>query len=442
MRQLTVATLLLAAAVLSFADAPRRVEELVYTVRAYDGNAYISTFAREESPALYIGANRNTILVARKSLVYYWAITDEWRVDTETLNRAMSGELVVTARGAAPRVFSRVPFTIYRRQGLSSGWEVATEEAAWSLYDEFRESYNQYLEDLRAYNREADEFARRTIELAEVIVAEREAGRDISRLLEEFRIREAPNAPRLPDTYTVPPTEPQLAFVVNLPEGEFSIALRDEDGRTVEGSERSLISFVPEVSDWTGIEVIPADRWTRPVQSQFPGTDIYVDGSVDVFLRPFIQNRYNEYEFAKLRDNDAQASPEASTWVRHSDLADALIELTTRSNSSTISGAAFAVDPVESATPGYRIRALAEQQRSESPDLIAHPVDILQATWNRAELTVIGRDGQPLPGGTRELRIIDSERIPPWTLLFAGWPIFLLLGVRFTRRRRAARGRE
>ena len=70
----------------SLADTPVRAEQPIWSVVAFNGSDYSPTFTIRSSDSIYLLAGVDNVLSARKTLVYWWPITSEWKTDTDALN--------------------------------------------------------------------------------------------------------------------------------------------------------------------------------------------------------------------------------------------------------------------------------------------------------------------------------------------------------------------
>ena len=66
--------------------------------------------------------------------------------------------------------------------------------------------------------------------------------------------------------------EPDNVFLFNLEPGEHSIRFRVPNGTTLEGSEKRVLVHEKWRENSIGYDVLPADKWTRPVLSQTPAS--------------------------------------------------------------------------------------------------------------------------------------------------------------------------
>ncbi len=90
---------------------PVRVEQLIYSLTAFNGSDYSSTFALQTADTIYLLAGTDNLLSVRKTLVYWWPITAEWKTDTDSLNQPFSRE----PRGARPQGTAFAPSPSRRR---------------------------------------------------------------------------------------------------------------------------------------------------------------------------------------------------------------------------------------------------------------------------------------------------------------------------------------
>ena len=129
----------------------------------------------------------------------------------------------------------------------------------------------------------------------------------------------------------------------------------------MEGSERRIVTFARRRAEAVGLEVIPGDKWTRPVESTSPASVLYVDGSTDLYLRPFYQQEYNDLFYEKLRRNDAKGNPGLMKWVRIQQVPGAALAVsagTARSRTAEprlVQEEPFVVEQIPGGALGYRI---------------------------------------------------------------------------------------
>ncbi len=442
MKRAAAVIALLLAFVPAFAQRPVRTENLIYSVLAFNGRDYSPTFARAASPTVYLIAGADSFLTVRKTLVYFWPLSGEWKTNTDALDVPFGGSLEVTDwRGAmVPVVPSR--YTYFNERGeYELNWKVARDAEAdrvWAHWVKIMGAYQVAMKDYR------DRVARQEAERSSLVAriqSLRNAGRDVTALVDRLSdIREL-EAPPPPQDYVVPPAEVQQAFIVNLPRGAYSLRLRNPDGSIMEGSEKALVVHEKRRSRGIGYEVIPGDKWTRPVESSTPAAVLYVDGSSDLYLRPYFEDEYNDLFYAKTIRNDDRGNPNLMKWERIQQVPRAAVQLTGAGPGATlIHEEPWFVEQVQGATLGYRIVPYDPQgaQKGKEPSLIAFRIPLGRGT-PAVVLRTLDSAGTPLAGSTRLIRVIappPAEIILP---LLALVPLIAMACVIIGRARRYRR---
>ena len=134
------------------AQVPEKRREFVYGVNAFSGLEYESVFYPLTVDTIYLMADVTNIISPRESLVYFWPITNEQRVDWDGLNETIAGTLEVVQGG---QVIQRVPGTKYVIQypkGYDGGEVyVYLDEEAEAQYQEFDRQRWAYRDEVAAY---------------------------------------------------------------------------------------------------------------------------------------------------------------------------------------------------------------------------------------------------------------------------------------------------
>ncbi len=402
-------TLMIVAAVPANSQERDRQENLVYSIIAFNGRDYSRTFAREESDSIYLIADVDNLLSVRKTLVYYWPITRRWRTDTETLDIALDGVLRVRGPGGRETELEMSRYSYYNARGTyQSRWVVAQGVEAQEVWDRYEASIAEYRNRLTRFQDEQAEYRSRMNQLTTAITRLRSEGEDVSELLDEIRALDPPEEPVFETDFVTPPTPVSEAFVVNLPVGEYELALVTPDGYVMEGSERRLVVFDSSRTGSVGMEVIPEDRWTRSVESSTPSSVFYVDGSADLYLRPYRQYEYNDLYYEKTLRNDARGNPNLRRWVRTGQLPQATIEVTRDSGeTTTVAEAPYFVQQLEGRALGYRIVTYEPDgaHAGRPPSIVASRVP-LSGSDRVVRVTVRDADGSPVEGGRRQIRVV------------------------------------
>ena len=214
----------------------------------------------------------------------------------------------------------------------------------------------------------------------------------------------------------MPPSTVQQAFILNLPVGEYDIRFLTSSGEVMEGSERRIVTFEKRRAEAVGMEVIPGDKWTRPVESTSPGSVLYVDGSTDLYLRPFYQQEYNDLFYEKLRRNDAKGNPGLMKWVRIQQVPGAALSVGAGAGRSRaveprmVQEEPFFVEQIPGGALGYRIVPFDPEgaHRGREPSLRAFRLPV-SARQPVLRLRVLDRAGEVLPSSDRQVRIVTPS---------------------------------
>jgi len=420
------------------AQVPVRTEQLIYTILAFNGKDYSATFAAENSDAIYLLAGVDSFLSARKALVYFWPTTGEWKTDTDSLNWFFPGTLELWDRAGRARDIPLQKFTYYNVKGeYELNWKVAVGEAVAREFNRYQELYQDYFKSVAAFQKANTEYESSQDALLQKIMKTRQAGGDPSTLLEKMKSMVRPVAPEPPKDYVVPPTPAQEAFILNLPRGEYTIRLKNPDGTVMEGSEKRIVVHERRRTNGIGYEVIPSDKWTRPEQSTTPSSVLHVNGSTDLYLRPFFQDEFADLAYARTVDNAARGNPNIYSWVRTQQVPHASIEVQTPAGPTLLGERLYYVEQTKGSGLGYTIVPFDPQgaHKGKAPNLIAYKVAIGKDT-QALRLRALDGNGKPLPGSERQIRVVRAA--PPAVLLLslAGLPLALMALVLSLRERR------
>jgi hypothetical protein len=412
------------------ADAPVRTEQLIWSVIAYNGRDYSATFAPEASRTIYLLAGTPSVLSARETFVYWWPITAEWRTDTDALNVPLPGTLEIRGGPGPDRGIPQQEYTYFNARGeYELNWKVATGEAARAELQRYKSLNESYFAATRAYQMAGQEYDRQIRELEAQIGATRRQGRSIDALVQRMRTLPLPEAPAAPSYYQAPPSDLRQGFVVNLPAGRYSIRLRNDDGTVMDGSDKTLVVHERRRAGRVGWEVIPGDKWTRPQESVTPASVLYVNGTADLYLRPFFEDEFNDLAWQKTIDNGSRGNAHILRWVRTQQVPHAAVE--TRSaagTAATLREARFIVKQTQGAGLGYTIAPWSPGGPDKEPNLVAFRLPV-RGTEGTVRLRVLDAQGTPLAGGDREVRVIAGPPRAGLALVLALLPLLAMAGV-------------
>jgi hypothetical protein len=401
-----------------FADVPVRTEQVIYSIVAYNGRDYSPTFSPETSDTVYLISNAPSFVSVRKTFVYWWPPIGRWQADTNTLNEFQPGSLEVkNARGSAIRITLQ-RYTFFNVSGrYEQNWRFAVGDDAEREYQHSREISDAYMQASAAHQKEHARYLAELRELSTLIETRKAQGRDYAEIKEKMDSLPAPTAPRPPSEYAVPPSPVQQAFIIELPPGRYRARLLDADGAALEGSDKTLVVHTHRRKDSVGYEVIPADKWTRPVESKIPRSMLSVNGKADLYLAAFHESEYNELYYGKTIDNEARGNPNVYAWTRIEQVPEATLSLLGVPRESALQREQpFIIEKGQGASLGYTISPfdpLGAHQGRE-PDLFAFHVPV-RAGGRTIEVGAMDSESRPLAGSEREIRIVQP--VKNWLLL-------------------------
>jgi hypothetical protein len=421
---------------------PMRVEQLIYSLTAFNGSGYSSTFALQTAPTIYLLAGTDNLLSVRKTLVYWWPISAEWKTDTGSLNQPFTGILELRGPGGSLRAISReraVYFGIATAAGPK--WKVLTGSdadqeiaRAKKLADEYFAAVTDYQQKTREYERAVEALGARISEL-------RNQGRDTSAVAARLSSLVRPTTPSAPNAYVAAPDEAEEVFVVNLAPGEYSVRLRAPDGSAIEGSEKKIVAYTPRRTGGIGYEVIPGDKWTRPEESKTPAAVLYVNGTTDLYLRPFLEDEVNDLFREKTVSNQSSGNPSLYKWVRMDEVPGATLQAASPGRETvTLAARPFVVNQSAGPGLGYTIAPWDPNTAASdtTPGIVAFRVS-LQKAASVVRLRVLDRGGRPVAGSERQIRIVERPPLlSPWAMPALS-PLLVMVIVLAARARRNRR---
>jgi hypothetical protein len=414
-----------------YSQSPERNEQLIYSILAFDGKDYSGTFCREDSDSIHLLANFSSFLSLKKTLVFYWPITDEWKTDPETLDVVMEGTLEISGRKDFMDIVPQMEYTYFNVQGVyETNWEAATGEDAHYEWNRYMDMVSKYWSEYSIYKMLKTAYDSELNDILGEITRLREQGKDYSFLSARFENTEEPLEPDVPDFYIVPPIEIQKGFVVNLPKGTYDIRVRDKDGRILSGSRKKLIVFENRRKDGIGFDIIPGDRWTRPVESNTPASVLYVNGEADLYVRPFFQNEYQDLNYTKLKNNSGYGNPNIIKWQKIRQIPAAVIELKYKINNGIklIREEEFIVEQISETSLGYKIVPYDPEGKHSGRKASLRAFSIpLAKNDSQLSVRVMDGNGEYLSGSDRQIRVVPSPALPGFYLLLACIPVVFML---------------
>jgi len=272
-------------------------EELVYSLKAYDGKGHEGTFTPQAEATIYLIANKSSTISARITLVYLWPETGRYVTAFKALDEEMQGTLEILKNGRVVRSLGKRDNTLYYPQGYWGESSVlCLEKDAHASYEKFNKARDEYYEKVSEYYAARAEYEKKMDELSEQVKEKRGVG---ERGPLDIKMPEEPEPPEGLGFYV---TEPDKDYVVNLPTGNYQIRIRADDGTIVQDSEKNLVVFTSRTPRGIGYGIIRDNRWMLRESCSQADKAIYGKEAKILYLRPYYQNEYNELYYNKLKD--------------------------------------------------------------------------------------------------------------------------------------------
>ena len=409
------------------AQDPVRTEELVYLVNAHLGGSYESSYYTEDLNTLYLVANAPSVISLRRTLVYYWPITNQRKADLDALNAQVEGTLVIRQAGRDIAQADLTKYVIQYAEGkgespgqLFMGDQALVQRERFdTARSAYREAVLQYFQDTMQY-RQALDAAIAANELKE----------------------EPPSPPLEPEPFYYSSTEVNRGHAIDLPAGTYRIVLHGPDGTPVPGSRKRLVVF-DSAGEGVSYSVIPHDRYTFPETSKDAGEGIYLRGDTKAYLQPFAQVEYRELYLSRLLDPQSWGGrPDRFAWFQLAEIEDAQLVVYQRGREIVrIERRPYAVRQITGAALGYEIHDQTttdlERLRERRPDFYGYELDAASLPLG-TRIQLEDAAGNPFPGSQRTVQVLGSGQLG-WSIVLPALPFLAAVIVAGVRRRRFAR---
>ena len=436
-----VAVLAVAATVLvtaAQADSHDRDEQLIHSLVVFNGSGYSRTFSAESSDTIYLLADTDNFVTLRKTFVFYRPADDALHTDTTYLDATVDGFLQIVGSNVDAQSLSMEDYTYYNLRGDGAArWRTATGPDAHHVYADYTEKLRAYREGLDAYRLDRATYDYMVGELERRIEKQEQDGGDTARLEEVLGGLVAPAGPEFPEEYAAAPVRVDRAFLVNLPAGTYRTRLVRGDGKVLEGSEKTIVGLGRFGEPTVGYEVIPGDKWNRPVESNAADSVIYVDGSSDLYLVAYHQHEFVDLHYEKLLRNDARGSPGLRRHVFVQEIPGVRIAvLDPGGRIATIDKLPWFVEQERTTSHGYRIVPFDPDgaHADREPSLTAFHID-LDRYGPRIQIVLVDGQGDPIAGSLRRIRLLDRSTSADSLVLLALLPLPIGIAVALARRK-------
>lgn len=414
MRTLLLIVALLFSVAPAAALEPEHREVIVVQARVWDGFRYVETFLPSTMDELTLIAGEDSAISFVGTEEYYWPLSRQVYVDFDKRNEPLDGVLKVEKGGEPVADVLPQPYSIVYPDGAINGdgsliWGAAAVDAFASYEAGERDFARRNVEAMRAESQYQQALLRAG--------ARQAAGAPVETIA-------APSPPPQPSLRLV--TKPVQALRVSLAPGRYRIALW-RDGREVSGTSRALNVIDAAQSAALVADIVPEERWTRPLAANSEAARIFVRPGATFYITLAEASRFDEADYLPVVSPQAAAVKGRNMWVRRKPFAPEAIALRTAAVESRLPLERLKVEQTQGAAFGYQVRAARD---GETPDLSAFVVAVPDdGGAGRLQLSL------PERGFERDVIVVQPRRAG---LALALTAIPLMIAFAFAMRRRRA----
>jgi len=413
MRRILLALFLFASAANNAtAIEPERRDAIVVTGRVWEGFSFREMFLPSRSAALQLISGQDNALSFVGTEEYYWPLSRQVYVDLEKKRQDIVGVLKIKKDGRDVAVIRPSPYAVLYPQGaLNGNGRLLWGDAAVSEYKTYQgqeKSFNQrYTEALARQTA----YERKLVEAG----AARAKGAPIEII---------PPPEGLPEPSLKLVTKPSQAYRVALAAGRYEMALYVNDA-LVSGTARNL--EVLDAADRGVVvgDVIPEERWTRPIPSNDEDARIFVRPGSTFYLTLSAADRFLETEYLPVVSPQVEPVPGREIWVRRKSAAIDSVDTRFGEARAEAPLGRLKVEQAAGSGFGYRVRPAKD---GEKEDLTAFAITV-PASGPAVSGEVSARTDAG-PAFTREIVVVQPRRAGP-ALGLAFLPIVAWFGIRF-----------
>lgn len=354
MKALLFGLLLLATPALAL--DPDRREVTVISGRLWEGHQFTEMFLPSDAPVLSVMAGQDSAISFVRTQEYYWPLSRQVYVDFETQRDPLSGLLRIEQDGRTIAEIEEAPYAIEYPEGAVNG----NGRLLWG--DEAIAAHAAYRQSEMDFNRAFVEAQRKQTAYEQALL---EAARAKS-------TEPIPPPPGLPKPSLRLVTKPVEGYRIALEPGEYRMSLMNE-GRALPGTGRVL--RVLPVDGLSGLvaDILPEERWTRPLASNAQEARIYARAGSTFYVTLSNATRFREAEYLSVVSPQSTASSRRVLWVRRKPSDIDRMQLSRAEGSETLARTGFKIEQTSSSGFGYTVREAAD---GETPDLDAFAVAV------------------------------------------------------------------
>jgi len=395
---------------------PEHREVTVIKARVWDGYKYVETFLPSTAHQLTLLSGEDSAITFVRTEEYYWPLSRQIYVDFDKLHEPIDGILRIEQQGRMLAEVSNRDYSIVYPDGAVNGnasllWGKEADLAFAAYEQSERDLSRRFVEAQRAQTL----YQRALLEAG----ARRLAGGPVETIVPP---------PPLPEPSLRLVTTPTGALRVALEPGQYEISLW-RDGRKVAGTERSLRVVDATKRSAVVADIIPEERWTRPLAANSAAARIFARPGTRFYLTLSEASRFAESDYLPVVSPQAEAVEGRDMWVRRQPFNAEAISLTGGSQTAILPLDRLKVEQTQGAAFGYTVR---QAHAGEIPDLSAFTITVpADGDANRSEISL------PAEAFRREVVVVRPRRAV-LGLFLSFLPLCVAMAIAAKRRRKVS----
>lgn len=395
---------------------PERREVIVTHNRVWDGFAYHENFVPSDHEEMLLLSGKDNAVTFVRTQEYYWPLARQKYVAFDTQREEIVGTLRISQDEKIVEELEAAPYVVLYPEGAVNGnAELIWGGAAAQAHRDYRQEERDFIREFAKSQREQSRYNEA---LKQAGIA-RLAGKGVQEVI-------APPSPSEPGLKLV--TEPRVAFRVALVAGKYQAEII-QNGSVIPGTQKSIRVIESTAREVLIAEVIPEERWTRPIPANTRADKIYTTPGTQFYITLAHASGFNEADYIGLIRPQGVSVGGRNIWVRRraADHEKLQLRWDTTAVAQIKLRSPIKVDQTQGAEFGYVVRPAEEDER---PDIQAFTITVPEAGNVRRGSLFISEDGYVF---NREIIVVQpGNNLLTW--LLAAGPVLFGMGLLWRRR--------
>jgi hypothetical protein len=410
----------------ALAQAPERHDAFVYGVSFFNGQDYGSALVPPSIDTIYLLAGIKNVIAPRQTAIYFWPVTNRYLADWELRNELVEGTLDIYQAGRLFRSVRLVDYVIqYDLDNPSETLKLYNGEEAAAAYAGYQVLQNRNKADQAAYN-QAEQVWR---DKMDTLLRALAPGQTVTP-------EQLPEEPSPVPPFTLHSSSVEKGYVVSLPVGEYDVQTTLPDGSSQPDSRKHLLVFDKQ-QDGIEYSLVPSSRWNKPEESYEPGAVIYALPGTTLYLEPYNESLYNEYQYGHMVEpQDVVSRGDRGKWVTFDANKSPALNAVAGGEPAQVPLGSYYVQQIPGSGLGYEVVGF-DPKTMQKASFQGYQIE-LSAGHPDFTVQVVDQKGAPLVGSERRVMALYTDRA--WALyVLSGLPLLAGIGAILARRRSTQR---